>query len=95
MLMCRQRKEDYVEVLEAIKGLASFAVIEVDMDFKVAMWQVVRAVFEEAQVKGCAFHWVQAIWRHVKLLGLQEPYNKDEDTLSFIRMFMVLKLHSI
>ena len=90
VLMSGKRKEDYVAVLEAIKSLTSVVVPEVVMDFEVAMWQAVRAVFEEAQIKGCVFHWVQAIWRRVQLLGLQEPYNKDEGTHSFIRMLMAL-----
>ena len=68
--MSGKRKEDYVAVLEAMKGFTSVAVVEIVMDFEVAIWQAVRAVFEEAQIKGCVFHWVQAICRQVQLLGL-------------------------
>ena len=57
--------------LEGIKGLTSVAVVEVVMNFK--LWQAARAALEEAQIKGCVFHWVQPIWHRVQLLRLQEP----------------------
>ena len=83
VLMSGKRKEDYAAVLEAIKGVTSVAVVEVVMDFEVAMWQAVRAVFEEGQIKGCVFHWVQAIWRQVQLLGLNPTTKMRAHTPSF------------
>ena len=84
------KKKDYAAVLEAVKNLTRVSVQEVVMDFKAAMWSAVGEVFTEVNVKGCVFHWVQAIWRRVQLLGLQEAYNRDEGAHSFIRMLMAL-----
>ena len=60
------------------------------MDFEAAMWHGVKVVFPKIQIKGCVFHWVQAVWRRVQALGLQDSYSKDEGTHSFVRMLMAL-----
>ena len=48
---------------------------QVTSDFELAMIQAVKAQF--AFVKGCFFHYAQAIWRKVQALGLQEEYKTD------------------
>ena len=44
------------------------------------------------EVKGCAFHWTQAVWRKVQQLGLQTAYTDLVNCLinSYIRRLMAL-----
>ena len=59
-------------------------------NFILGAWQAVKAVFSEATVKGCVFHWVQAVWRNVQHRGLQQTYRENEDVHRYIRQFIVL-----
>lgn len=40
-------------------------------DFERGLWRAVQAVFANAEVRGCNFHWAQAVWRKVQECGLQ------------------------
>ena len=67
-----------------------FQIEEAVMDFEAGMWSGFRAMFPCVRVKGCVFHWVQAVWRHIQGVGLQEAYNKDAGTHTFLRKLMAL-----
>jgi hypothetical protein len=41
------------------------AVRQVTLDFELARWSAIAAVFPDAEMMGCALHWSQAIWRKV------------------------------
>ena len=38
---------------------------QVTLDFEMAMWAALRIILPDVQIKGCVFHWTQAIWRKV------------------------------
>ena len=38
-------------------------------DFEISAWQAL-GTFPGKAIKGCVFHWTQAIWRHVQMYGL-------------------------
>lgn len=48
------------------------------VDFEAGMWQGLRDVFEEPQIRGCAFHFGQALFRKVQELGLQVIISNDQ-----------------
>ncbi|KAH3769923.1 hypothetical protein DPMN_171204 [Dreissena polymorpha] len=50
-----------------------------------------RAVFPGREMKGCAFHWSQAVWRRVQHEGLAEVYRRCGGVFKFIRMLMALQ----
>jgi hypothetical protein len=38
------------------------------------LWKAVQSLIPNAIIKGCSFHWGQAIWRHVQSLCLQVKF---------------------
>uniref|UniRef100_A0A1I8J146 FLYWCH-type domain-containing protein n=1 Tax=Macrostomum lignano TaxID=282301 RepID=A0A1I8J146_9PLAT len=60
------------------------------LDFEHSVWKAIRRVFPNASVRGCNFHWTQAVWRKVQNIGLQQSYQEDEGTQKFVRKIMAL-----
>ena len=56
-----------LQVLKTILDLLPIApdVQQVTLDFEIAMWATLRIILPDVQIKGCVFHWTQAIWRKV------------------------------
>ena len=92
VLMSGRRKKDYKRVLNEILELLPYAprVKEVTTDFEAAVWGVFSEVLPSDKMKGCAFHWNQAVWRKVQELGLQTAYSTDKPTHDYIRQLMAL-----
>ena len=89
--MSGKRAQDYKAIFKALKkSMKHFQIEEVVMDFEAGMWSGFRAMFPCVRVKGCVFHWVQAVWRHIQGVGLQEAYNKDAGIHTFLRKLMAL-----
>ena len=56
-----------------------------------AAWIAIREAFPGVKLKGCAFHWSQAVWRHVQSVGLAEMYMRREGLHSFVRQVLALQ----
>ena len=91
-LMTRRQKIDYVAILEAITtSFSSDNKLErVILDFEAALWRAFETVFPQAKLTGCSFHFTQAIFRHVQMLGLQTSYQNNIATRKYIRKLMAL-----
>ncbi|XP_067024035.1 uncharacterized protein [Acropora muricata] len=92
VLMSGRKKKDYRKVLKSILELLPVAheVRQITIDFERAMWSVLRQLFPDVRIKGCVFHWTQALWRKIQELGLQYQYNHDRGTYLYLRKFMAL-----
>ena len=90
--MSGKRKRDYRRVLiEVLKALpAAPAVKRAIVDFKSGLWKAISKVYPDVNVKGCSFHWTQAIWRKIQFLGLQQQYINNSSTHNFCRKLMAL-----
>ena len=53
-------------------------------------WKAIREEFPNSLVKGCAFHFGQAVWRKVQELGLRTTYSKRGPEYRYIRSLMAL-----
>lgn len=52
------------EIINLLPG-ATTAVQQVTVDFEKGLWSALRTVLPDVQIRGCVFHWTQAIWRKV------------------------------
>ena len=59
----------YVFILQVLDDMLegqSVAVSTIVADFEQAIWKAVKLALPGINVRGCNFHWKQAIWRKVK-----------------------------
>ncbi|XP_062583185.1 uncharacterized protein LOC134244944 [Saccostrea cucullata] len=60
------------------------------VDFELGALNAISTVFPDAVTKGCTFHWCQAVWRHIKELGLAPTFMKREATHRYLKQIMAL-----
>jgi len=54
-------------------------------DFEAATWKALGQVFPDTVIKGCMFHFTQAIWRHVQQYGLQQAHNAKTNVYTIVQ----------
>ena len=60
------------QIFQAVVNLLPARKVETFIvDFEAGMWQGLRDVFEEPQIRGCAFHIGQTLFRKVQEMGLK------------------------
>jgi hypothetical protein len=91
-MMSRRSKQDYIAIFrEILDFLPSPPQVQrVVLDYEEATWRAIRTVMPNINAQGCAFHFTQAVYRHVQQLGLQQAYQTDDGTFKYIRKLMAL-----
>lgn len=74
---------------EAKKRNLTFNPAIVQIDFEQAVIKAINAVFPNTEIKGCLFHFSQAIWRRAKKYGLSGKNYKGQ-VKKIIRLIMAL-----
>ena len=92
VLMSGKRKKDNRKILTAIlEALPNPPLVKsAVMDFELSLWKAFPKVYPGVKLQGCSFHWTQAVWRKIQLLGLQQQYMSDVSTHDFCRKLMTL-----
>ena len=94
-LLPRKSRTVYLRALELIKQKSedlghTLAPVEVLTDFELAIIQAVELTFPTTEVKGCFFHFAQALSRKISILGLQPAYRQNQDVSKFVRQTVAL-----
>ncbi|KAJ8310547.1 hypothetical protein KUTeg_012412 [Tegillarca granosa] len=91
-LMSRRLTSDYNQVLQTVlKLLPRRATVQTAFaDFEAAIWKSLRETIPGIVIRGCNFHWTQAVWRQVQNFGLQTHYCEKGSVHKFVRLLMAL-----
>ena len=76
--------------LSSKKKSEDLAPAEVLTDFELAIIQAVELTFPTTEVKGCFYHFAQALNRKIATLGLQCSYRQNPDVSKFVRKTVAL-----
>ena len=49
-----------------------------------------KAFAEDISIRGCVFHWIQAVWHKNQELGLHTVYIEQEAVHKYVRKLMAL-----
>lgn len=97
VIMSRRTKEDYKKVFQSLLEVLPQQpkVKKVVLDFERAVWSTLRSMMEleefpRVQLKGCFFHFTQALYRRIGLIGLANQYKHDKPTRDICRQMMAL-----
>ncbi|XP_055998163.1 uncharacterized protein LOC125669439 isoform X2 [Ostrea edulis] len=87
-LMSRRKDRDYVAIFQKLKEILHD--VPQVQSFVVDFEKAIRNEFPNTIIKGCAFHFGQAVWRKVQELGLRTTYSKRGPEYRYIRSLMAL-----
>ena len=89
-LVGSRSKYDYQAVLKQLLQIISDCQVqETVLDYEPVMWSAIRDYLDEVGIKGCVFHWVQAVYKKLQEKGLAHSY-RHEGTHFFCRRLMEL-----
>ena len=104
VIMSQRRKVNYLAIFNRVLDLlqvrfhAKPFVTRIIVDFEYAIWQCLRQIRDEErfregfEVKGCLFHFCQAVYRRVIKFHLDHYYINDSKIRFIIKMLMALPL---
>lgn len=96
-LLPRKDEATYTRMFRLLKAAAQqFGHVldpqNVCIDFEQAMLASVQAIFPNCRIRGCLFHFSQAVWRHVQSLGLSRRYIENPRFNRVVRRVFALPL---
>ena len=98
VLMSRRRKKDYIKVFKKLLDLVDSPQVEkIMLDFEAAMWSALRELMAngtlpKVDLRGCLFHFTQAVFRRIIIIGLKDQYWRDAGTRNLCKQCMSLPL---
>ena len=96
LLPCKTQ-EIYVRLFDIVTKLCHdrrlpFQPRSIMTDFEIGVLGAIRISFPATVVRGCFFHFSQAVWRKVQALGLSVAYRESAEVKTFVRRLAVLPL---
>ncbi len=96
-LLPAKNTETYVRFFRLIQKAANryglnFSPSTISIDFESAMINSIQRIFPGARIRGCLFHFSQALWRRVQEVGLVVRYKNDNSFNGLVRRAAALPL---
>ena len=97
ILMTGKSQADYTQIFQKVKEVVegdgpSWNLVNVMLDFEMALRNSLKAVWPNIRLSGCWFHYCQAIWRRVQKLPNLEGMYHTAFGLKYIKRIMLLPL---
>ena len=100
VIMSGRTAKDYVSVFKALLelvGRENCKVERIVLDFERAVWSALKGMmgrdeFPPITIKGCFFHFTQAVFRRIQNLGMKKQYIVDAPTKDICKRMMSLPL---
>lgn len=90
-LLPDRKESTYRSLFQLIRQcVPQFSPKKIHIDYEKAAINAIKEMFPETTIKGCNFHFNQALWRKVQELGLATLYRDNEDIRNHIRMCAAL-----
>lgn len=90
-LLPNKTQSTYKRLFKLLRqNVPTFSPLKIHIDFEKAAINGIEEIFPEAIIKGCNFHFNQALWRKVQELGLVTVYKEDQNVRNHIRMCAAL-----
>ena len=93
VMMSRRSRKDYTAVFTYLKThfLSENSTLDsAVLDFEVAVWLSLKECFPGIELRGCGFHWSQAIYRQAQELHLGPAYLKGGSITDTIKKLLAL-----
>lgn len=89
--------EIYIRLLNHCKDLIHSAGFQLNplsivIDYEYGMYNAITLVFPNTIIRGCYFHFGQAIWRKMCFFGLKRLYNSDVNFLKVVELISAIPL---
>ena len=95
-LLLDKNTQSYEEVFRAIRNLIPivtgqpWVVREIITDYETAIMNAAENVFPGLDIRGCYFHFNEALYRKVQALRLARAYERDQELKRLVREIMAL-----
>ena len=89
-LLPNKTEETYTRLFREVEQHVANSPTDILMDFERAALNSVGQVYPNTEFKGCFYHFSSNIWKHIQNLGLQNPYQDDENFALWLRMLSPL-----
>ena len=95
-LMLNKNTGSYRQVIQALKTAVRqvtgrrWRPTTIIVDFELAAINAFQSEFRNISVKGCYFHFNQALWKHIQDLGLTRAYKNDRRVKKLVKKIMAL-----
>ncbi|CAH3027335.1 unnamed protein product [Porites evermanni] len=94
--MSGRKKKDYCKIPEVLKEVldllpSSLSLKRITIDFEKALWSAIGQLLPDVDIRGCAFHMTQALWRKVMTHILT---NEEQDQFRLISLFFFPRFKS-